>query len=356
MRDGNGRRAFCRLARIWYRGSYAEQLDLEIPMLNRPYRLALTLVELVVCLGIAGLILGVLLVAIQAARETARRTQCSNQLRQSAIAVTNHHTSNRALPSLWTGTFRSQPQTPDDEFFFHSWRTAILPELEQHSLFHSLSVNLPATDTLNQTGVNCQLAVFKCPSSPSTMSTIPDIYRYNSGNRPIDIVGTAARSDYQPISFVAVGDRVLGRRLLPAAWIAAGLDPITGLVKSYRGVKLNQISDGNSQTFLLIERAGLPDIYVKQSIARRFTGPNPVGSADHHGATWGISCHQFWLHLYPDFGVNATNEQAPYGFHQSGVNTVFVDGAGKFLSQATDSSVVAALATRANHDSSAYTD
>jgi prepilin-type N-terminal cleavage/methylation domain-containing protein/prepilin-type processing-associated H-X9-DG protein len=102
-------------------------------------RRAFTLVELLVVIAIIGVLVALLLPAVQAAREAARRSSCSNNLKQIGIAVHNHHDTNRALPSAgweWTHlpTFRNGTPTiaPEQEA---GWAFQILPYLEQGNIY-----------------------------------------------------------------------------------------------------------------------------------------------------------------------------------------------------------------------------
>ncbi|WP_372723882.1 DUF1559 domain-containing protein, partial [Novipirellula sp.] len=98
-------------------------------------RSGLTVLELIAVVGIIGILVALLLPTIQYARELARQSTCQNNLKQLALAVHNHESTHRSLPSLYNGTFLNQPRTTMDEFHFHSWRVALLPELDQTSLF-----------------------------------------------------------------------------------------------------------------------------------------------------------------------------------------------------------------------------
>lgn len=81
----------------------------------------MTLVELLVVIGIIGLLIAFLLPAIQSSREAARRATCRNNLHQISLAVQSHEAHHRLLPALYNGSFLPQPHTAMDEFHFHSW-------------------------------------------------------------------------------------------------------------------------------------------------------------------------------------------------------------------------------------------
>src|SRR5437868_1890332 len=94
-------------------------------------RHAFTLVELLVVIAIIGVLVALLLPAVQMAREAARMTQCKNNLRQIGIAIHNRHNSHGALPPGWTA---DQPEgTPG-----WGWASELLPQLEQGNLYQSI--------------------------------------------------------------------------------------------------------------------------------------------------------------------------------------------------------------------------
>ncbi|MFM8250667.1 MAG: DUF1559 domain-containing protein [Planctomycetota bacterium] len=133
-------------------------------------RAAFTLVELLVVIAIIGILVALLLPAVQAAREAARRTQCSNNLKQFGIAIHNYHDTYKTLPLA--GANWGNPQI--------GWQVQILPFAEQGQLWDSLDmesklpttpVNGPAWDTLLPTPTNAnrrarmiQVPYAKCPS------------------------------------------------------------------------------------------------------------------------------------------------------------------------------------------------
>src|SRR5687767_3985692 len=122
-----------------------------------------TLIELLVVIAIVGVLIALLLPAIQAARESARRTACTNNLKQLALGVHGYHDTHARLPSLYNG-----PQEPRAGVSFgldtFSWQTAILGFIEQQSLEKQFDFQRPANDPVNQPAVNQVLAISSCPS------------------------------------------------------------------------------------------------------------------------------------------------------------------------------------------------
>ena len=121
-------------------------------------RRAFTLVELLVVIAIIGILIALLLPAVQAAREAARRSQCGDNFKQIGIALQNYHDVNRSFPTMTTwGIAGNSPQPA----YHHTWIEAILPFLEQQPLYEKTSRTILVW---GQPIVGTQLPVLRCPS------------------------------------------------------------------------------------------------------------------------------------------------------------------------------------------------
>src|SRR5687767_13013899 len=118
-----------------------------------------TLVELLVVIAIIGLLVALLLPAVQAAREAARATQCKNNLKQMGLAVHNYSDTNRRLPSGWVA------DAPNGRNGW-GWGSAILAQLEQGSLQQQIHFDLRILNAANQPFHTTVLTVYICPSDP----------------------------------------------------------------------------------------------------------------------------------------------------------------------------------------------
>ncbi len=131
-------------------------------------RHGITLVELLVCVGVATIIIAIALPAIQSVRESARRVQCQDNIRQILLATQTHHATQNALPSFYNGTVLSYPLRWWDRYHMHSWRVPLLPYLEQSNLRQRLKWDFLATAAENEFVAQTVVPVFLCPSGSST--------------------------------------------------------------------------------------------------------------------------------------------------------------------------------------------
>ena len=126
---------------------------------TRFLRKAFTLVELLVVIAIIGILVGLLLPAVQAAREAARRMQCSNNLKQIGLALHTYHDANRSFPPLWVST-----AGPSDRA---NWITMTLPYIEQGNLNATYDANTSTGGGAGNAFLNkADIAAFRCPSAP----------------------------------------------------------------------------------------------------------------------------------------------------------------------------------------------
>jgi prepilin-type N-terminal cleavage/methylation domain-containing protein len=127
-----------------------------------------TLVELLVVIAIIGVLVALLLPAIQAAREAARRSQCTNNLKQIALGVQNYESANKLIPyNRYDGNYEHNPQTtwgppngPDTKAW--SWLASILPYIEQGAVFEQ--GDIPNSTFRNSSATGTVIETFVCPS------------------------------------------------------------------------------------------------------------------------------------------------------------------------------------------------
>jgi type II secretory pathway pseudopilin PulG len=119
--------------------------------------------EFLVILGVLGLLVAMLLPAVRSAGPAARRAQCTNNLKQIALALHNYEQEHHALPPAHTVDASGQP--------LHSWRTLILPYLELGSLYQTIDLSKPWSDPANAKARETFLSIYRCPEMTGTSNT-----------------------------------------------------------------------------------------------------------------------------------------------------------------------------------------
>ena len=289
---------------------------------------AFTLVELLVVIAIIGILIALLLPAVQAAREAARRVQCKNNLKQIGLALLNYESAVGALP----------PARFDNPK--HSWFPRVLPYAEQVAAFEIMDFSKAWNHQDNQTAINTVVPVLLCPST----EPVPDRKDSIGGGK------TSAVTDYAVPN--KISDNAIDAGLVPEP-----LNPF-GSMEKFDSVKMCQITDGTSTTILVVEDAGRPEYWIASG-----KGPNSnsngcgnfnVSNGHVRGAGWAnpettIPLHGFTgdgLHCPGPCAINCTNNNEAFSFHPNGMNGAFVDGSVRFLREDVEISLYAALITR----------
>jgi prepilin-type processing-associated H-X9-DG protein len=289
---------------------------------------------------------------VQSVREAARRTKCLNNLRQLGIALHNYE-----------GAFMAFPPSrlnPDDNDIpsgvgngisaFQSWTTLILPYIEQGNLANTFDFRkswFDDVDSTNRTTVSTPVALFFCPSSPSTDRI-----------DPYHVIGAAA-GDYGSINEVKkkVYSRVLD---VDVPSDSARI----GLLSKFNKNKIGTCTDGTSNTFFVAECAGQPEVFISRgrmtmedfanydddkviNFNGRLVPVDGVGWADPdcgfsiNGATGD------GLTKYGPTMINAINVSEAFSFHTAGANFGMADGSVHFVSSDVDAATFVGLCTRA---------
>ncbi|MCL4201075.1 MAG: DUF1559 domain-containing protein [Pirellulaceae bacterium] len=150
-------------------GAPSKMLDISQPApMPRPTStgagvgLAIVAVCIIGFLGCGGILVALLLPAVQSAREAARRSQCSNNLKQIALAFHNYHDTYGTFPPAYIADENGQPK--------HSWRVLLLPFLEQDPLYNMYDFDEPWDSPVNALVTNTVLPVYQCPSDPNSFA------------------------------------------------------------------------------------------------------------------------------------------------------------------------------------------
>jgi prepilin-type N-terminal cleavage/methylation domain-containing protein/prepilin-type processing-associated H-X9-DG protein len=321
---------------------------------------AFTLIELLVVIAIIAILIALLLPAVQQAREAARRTQCKNSLKQLGLAFHNYHDTFLSFPFGWT---------LGSNLHLSSYGVMLLPYLDQAPLYNQWNSSVPAINeaaavgfqtpaiiTQNLQVIQQPLAVFMCASATGAVKhnyTLP-ANAGGPGVPPINITWTAARSDYCAATGIraqyatfAFGPNPQGDRAGVLVQTGMGGKPITSM---------RDITDGTSNTFLLGERFGGTDIYMKRQKAT-IAAVAAAGVAN--GGGWGDFLNgEHWLAgaLYDGdprtggpCGINCTNSRGGgfYAWHEGGCHFLMADGAVRFISENIAQATLGAGITRA---------
>ncbi|NLF10019.1 MAG: DUF1559 domain-containing protein [Pirellulaceae bacterium] len=159
-------------------------MELKQPFAIQRRKTAFTLVELLVVITIIGILIALLLPAVQAAREAARRLQCNNNLKQIALALHNYHETNQTLP------FGSSYSTAATRTDAGTWASFILPYIEQQGVFDLLDFNYPMGDARNAAAAAIEIQTFACPSDPQSSEPILENRRWSPGTSESGYRGT----------------------------------------------------------------------------------------------------------------------------------------------------------------------
>ena len=272
-----------------------------------------TLVELLVVIAIIGVLIALLLPAVQAAREAARRMQCTNNLKQIGLALHNYESSYRVFPPAYS-------RRPG-----HNMLTFILPYLEQKPVYDQYRWDLAWDDPDNDPATHVDLDVFLCPSADPGRRFVSDYATCEY------IPDTQARRDLIASGALTARTRWDGLfRKGPPGDDYAPANPISA------------VRDGLSNTFMLFEDASRPIEYVEGKA---------TGSTNVTGSEWASRHAEFWIHLLcgPRI-INCSNNNEIYSFHPGGANFLYGDGSVHFQPETIDPETFVSLFTRAAKD------
>jgi prepilin-type N-terminal cleavage/methylation domain-containing protein/prepilin-type processing-associated H-X9-DG protein len=299
-------------------------------------RPAFTLIELLVVIAIIGVLIGLLLPAVQKVREAAARTACLNNLKQIGVALHNYHDASQCLPPGYVASGAYSDGATDTTPGW-GWAAYLLPHLEQSSLYQQLNLSQPVPTSA---GIQTMVKVYQCPSDllPQAASTVPDAFGAT--------VATAA-----PTSYAACcgGDE-------------SGTSDPTGLGAFYRNsrTRLTDITDGTSNTILVGERSwgnanGIWAGAINNGvILRGKQNPCPGGGAGSYPAATLVLAHSHLNNALTDTDGGLDDFSSR---HIGGSNFAFGDGSVRFLKTVpgdtptgytSDSLILQALGTRAN--------
>ena len=272
---------------------------------NASRRSAFTLVELLVVIAIIGILIALLLPAVQAARESARRAQCSNNLKQLGLALINYHDTLGVFPpgTLHGGTG-------------WSWSARVLPFMEVGNVHKQIDfgVDYNRVHPVNNLAMKTFVPTYLCPSAPT-----PHLLQCCSG---IPGDEDSAETNYSAIATHRNGDEVFYARDYNG----------TGIMYLDSKTELRHVTDGTSNTFL-----------VGECDLDQFDPYNP--SQQYWGKLWASENR-----ITTAYGINSDlgHVHAPVlSRHPGGAQFLFADGHVEFITESIDQDILVALTTRA---------
>jgi prepilin-type N-terminal cleavage/methylation domain-containing protein len=303
------------------------------------HRAGFTLIELLVVIAIIGVLIALLLPAVQAAREAARRAQCSNNLKQIGLAFHNYIQVHHGFPFSGAGVHRPNLEQ------LGGWGVQILGFIEQPQVYNAYNFDLGFHLAANQTAVRTTLSVYLCPSTPRDGTPIAGVPVFSGNSGTADMSLLAAPGDY----FTA--------RSYVDPWNADPRIEHLGVVDMTNFTPLSAVTDGLSNTLLVYECAGKPDYYERGRFVHGFPDPSSPYGIDKmwdHGPWAGymnMRICSFTAGQYQYDGpcvINCHNGwNGVYSFHPGGINVLSCDGSAHFLKESTAKSVIKAYVSRA---------
>ncbi len=308
-----------------------------------------TLVELLVVIAIIATLMALLLPAVQSARESARRLQCSSNMKNLGLAIHNYISSNDRFPPAATNCdLPTVCNTNPPALARHNLFTYILPYYEQGAVFNALDWKQHWNDSTNSNNDSLTRqhlgGILICPSAPSGRE-----------NSHVTDFTTARRID--PTTSSGIGALITSGAVQSRAggsapnWGNVGttwnsqwdgvmaVDAIDSANNPARRrtVRPAHVRDGLSNTFMLFEDGGKPPIYENGKptggLSTRFRWASPT-----NWMTINDFCNGSQI-------INCDNNSKPYSFHTGGTNLVFADGSVHFVSDFIDANTFVSLFT-----------
>lgn len=288
-----------------------------------------TLVELLVVIAIIGVLVALLLPAVQAARESARRTQCANNLKQMGIAMHNYHDTMLVFPFGWSDRGAG-------------WATMILPQLEQKNLYDTLqwaeANNWDTDNTPNERAACTFIPVLRCPSAAIKKSDNNENIPARVPSCYLGVASSTADSDDQSTS-------VVGRSM-------ENLD-LEGIFFTCSKIRMAEVTDGTSNTFMIGECWHDRTAQDGNERDAWTIGSPQIDPCSCNGGTGGTEFSEFCGSTGVPYNVRKIAAASGYvkelsfsSFHPNGAQFCLADGSVRFVPFTINAATYKALGSR----------
>lgn len=302
-------------------------------------RRGFNLIELLVVIGIIGLLVGLLLPAVQAAREAAARSSCQNNLKQIGLAAENFHSTRGTLPPSSVDVRTIIPVQYRGSGIDLNWQVLLLPYIDESPLWKTTldayKIDLNSAQNPPHIGLATIIRIYACPSDGRVMAPIRDDKGYIAAYGSYEGVsaGTGKVNPSNPVFILPAND---------------------GAMHFGRGISIPEITDGSSQTLLIGERppAGryLAGAWYTTSWAETAWRYDDYSFGRHAAmpADWPFNVGRCRgpFHFGPGRLANPCDFNHFWSLHPGGAHFLFADGSVHFLTYSA-ASVMIPLATRA---------
>jgi len=285
-----------------------------------------TLIELVV-VAIIGLLVAIVLPAVQQAHEAARRVQCGNNLKQIGLALHNYHALFRLfLPSSTSDVEQGGWLIDPHAKHLHSWASLLLPQIYRANLYHRIDYSVSSLDPMNLAAASQIIPTYRCPSYSGPDFSTDDNY-------------TRFSAKYAIQNYVAMGASDVGH----IYGQNTGLFVPDGTIYPLSSTSSSAIDDGLSNTILIVEtREERMMVWIDGGtaavVAQRYDETNPPTYA---GPEISLNYKSYF-----DYS-NPMSEYGPLSMHPGGAFHLLGDGSVCFISDSISASIYVGLATRA---------